>query len=367
MSQRDVPFQETISHLRLRAKIYPKDIPLEESMLVPLRLSQVCRLWNDLVISCPSLWTDITVLIYKLDSTRRDKWLSSTVDTWIERSRLSPLRLRFECDTSCLTTRGYPYDEPNDDASDVQGPKLEIAALILKNLLDHHHRWRDAFFTFIGPDPGMLPQLGLVDAPLLESLSICWGGFTQYYDMTQLDLDISNSPRLSNLHLTCIPRIITGRVSNLRKLNLNSRQTFTDIDTGRGKQKSVLLEIFRDMPNLEVLDIGVLNCVAGSEVSNPQSSRVTLPKLHTLVVENDDSTIFIISQLILPGLRRLTCKHFPDDVDVLLDMFVRSQASLEYFEIRWTMMIEGRFGPLLRLTPSLKTLCMKHFLWPVRC
>ena len=42
MSQRDVPFQESISNKWSWDKGYTKDIPPEESMFVPLRLSQVC-------------------------------------------------------------------------------------------------------------------------------------------------------------------------------------------------------------------------------------------------------------------------------------------------------------------------------------
>ncbi|EJC99442.1 uncharacterized protein FOMMEDRAFT_31167 [Fomitiporia mediterranea MF3/22] len=357
MSRRDVPFEESIGYPWLVDSDYPKDVPPEESMLAPLRLSQVCRLWRSLALSFPSLWTEITVLIYKFDSARRDEWFSDAVDTWIERSRISPLSLRVECDTSCLTERGYLHNEVDYEASDDPGPKLEITAHILEKLLDHQNRWRDASFTFIGPDPKILPQLGLVDAPLLESLYIYWGGFTQRHDMTQIDLDISCSPRLSNLHVRSIPRVITGGVSSLRELTLDSWEAPVSRDFDI--QQSVLLEIIQDMPNLEVLDIGALHCISDSGIYN---SRITLPKLHTLAVQGDDYSTSIVSQLILPGLKRLTWKHClqDGDVNVYSDMLGRSRASLEYFEFRWTAVVESVFAPFLRLIPSLKTICMEY-------
>ncbi|EJC99440.1 uncharacterized protein FOMMEDRAFT_31165 [Fomitiporia mediterranea MF3/22] len=345
MSRRDVPFEESMRNLWFRVD-YPKDIPPEESMLAPLRLSQVSRLWRSLALSFPSLWTDITVLIYKFDSTQRDEWFLNAVDTWLSRSGVSPLRLRVECDASCLAMRGCPIDE----ADDVPGPKLEITAHILRKVLDHQNRWRDASFTFIGRDPRMLPQLGLVDVPLLESLSIYWEGRAQRHAMAHMNLDISRSPRLRSLHLVGIPRIMTGGLSNLRELTLISVSASLEIDI----RQSILLEILQSVPNLQVLDIRAVHCKS----DNPQSSFITLPGLHTLAIDDFGYSAFIISRLVLPGLKRLICNPFHPDGQEFSEMLVRSRPALEYFETPGFVVNGDNFSRFLRLMPGLKTLCM---------
>ncbi|EJC97577.1 uncharacterized protein FOMMEDRAFT_149650 [Fomitiporia mediterranea MF3/22] len=323
MSQRDTPHLESMRYSWMRPSDYPKDIPPEESMLAPLRLSQVCSLWRSLATSCPSLWTEITVLICKDDSAQRDEWFLNAVDTWLSRSGVSPLRLRIVGDISCSWLTWC-------DPDDAPGPKLEITAHILRKLLDHQDRWRDASCTFIGHDPRILPQLGLVDAPLLESLPFCWVGLAQLHDMTQINLDISCSPRLRSLHLEGIPRITTGGVSNLRELTLLSASDETSI------KQSVFLQLLQAIPNLQILVFKAIHC----ESDAPQSSLITLARLHTLAVDDNGDSAFLISS-----------QEFSA-------MLVRSRPALEYYELSHIRVGGDTVAPFLQLMPGLKTLCL---------
>ncbi|EJC99483.1 uncharacterized protein FOMMEDRAFT_31186 [Fomitiporia mediterranea MF3/22] len=335
--EEDVPFQESMRYLGTFLGDYPRSPPAE-TMLAPLRLAQVCRLWRDAATTLPALWTDVNVRLYRHNSEERDAWFVWAVDTWMERSKASPLRLSVECDTL-----------------DVSEWKFDVAVHILKKLLDHQNRWRVAHFAFIGHNPKELPQLHLVDAPILESLFVCWDGIAVDYSMSQVHLDFSSSPSLRSLHLTSYPHIEPGQLSGLRELSLHGTLSLY----GHGVQRAFPLEIFRHMPNLEILKTRSLECTFHDLSENSQSPPIVLHELHTLVLCCDVVSRLIVKRLTLPALRRLILDHFPgDNIEELSVMLGRSQPPLEYLELSGRYFDERAYMHTLLLCPSVKTLCI---------
>ncbi|EJC99482.1 uncharacterized protein FOMMEDRAFT_160540 [Fomitiporia mediterranea MF3/22] len=302
MSQSDVPHQVSTTYPTKFSKCDPD--PPAESMLSPQRLSQVCRLWRNVATSLPSLWTDINVLLHRNNSNKRDAWLVRAADTWTERSKMSPLRLRV----------AYHI-------LDVPKSKFDTAVSWLHSL---------SFGT----------------------------EFASSDNMPQVHLDISCSS-VKSLHLTSIPCIRSGQISSLRELTLCGILKFS----GRkiNVQRADLLEVFRHMPHLEVLKTNWLDCNLLGLVDS-QALPITLHRLHTLAFSNDSTSAFIVSKLLLPALRRLILKPFPWDFsEGLSNMIELSQSSLEYLEISNGFYSEDDITPFLRrFTSDLKALCLLY-------
>ncbi|EJD06944.1 uncharacterized protein FOMMEDRAFT_152282 [Fomitiporia mediterranea MF3/22] len=175
-------------------RIAQKDVASEESMLVPLRLSHVCRTWRHAVISCASLWAYINVLVDVYRSTEQDERLVKAVDTCIEMSKAAPLSLSVTCNTI-----------------HVPKPKLEVARYILNRLLGQQHRWRVANFAFKEMDPSRLPEIELINVPMLESLRISWRTLgASNMAQPQVRIDASRSPGLRCLYIKGIRLEISG-------------------------------------------------------------------------------------------------------------------------------------------------------------
>ncbi|EJC99439.1 uncharacterized protein FOMMEDRAFT_160490 [Fomitiporia mediterranea MF3/22] len=87
-------------------------------MSVPLCLSQVCWLWREVALTCPSLWTDITVIVDGTSDRERDQRLVEAFDSLVRRSRSLPLNLSVTCNTYGLSEQ-----------------ELDTAAYVLRRLL----------------------------------------------------------------------------------------------------------------------------------------------------------------------------------------------------------------------------------------
>ncbi|EJD06962.1 uncharacterized protein FOMMEDRAFT_26103 [Fomitiporia mediterranea MF3/22] len=411
-------------------RIAQKDVASEESMLVPLRLSHVCRTWRHAVVSCASLWAYINVLVDVYRSTEQDERLVKAVDTCIEMSKAAPLSLSVTCNTihvpkpklevaryilnrllgqqhrwrvanfafkemdpivSCASLWAYinvlvdvyrstEQDERLVKAVDtciemskaaplslsvtcntihVPKPKLEVARYILNRLLGQQHRWRVANFAFKEMDPSRLPEIELINVPMLESLRISWRTLgASNMAQPQVRIDASRSLSLRSLHVKGIRLEISGgKLYGVKEL------TFHGVETEVRLVEH--LEIVKKAPLLEFMEVEFVS----SKLAGPDDFQlpvITLHNLHTLVVNGSNVSMSIIRNLILPSLRRLICGPFGpanyQNIKGLVDMGERNQPPLEYLEVcntsvtEWT---EDKVVALLRLLPELKTLRME--------
>ncbi|KAJ7290312.1 hypothetical protein C8J57DRAFT_1275679 [Mycena rebaudengoi] len=92
-----------------------------EPLVAPLLLTGICRNWRTIALSTPELWS---ILSLRLDSPEVQNALADLLPTWLSRSGVHPLTLRFR----------YEADYDNDDSS----PRI-----FCETLLQHAHHWYD--------------------------------------------------------------------------------------------------------------------------------------------------------------------------------------------------------------------------------
>ncbi|EJC99527.1 uncharacterized protein FOMMEDRAFT_31201 [Fomitiporia mediterranea MF3/22] len=277
------------------------------------------------------------VLFGGKDDKKRAGWSIKAVDNYIERSKAAPLSVSISCGCDNITEDV----EPNRDAVE----------RILKKLLDHQHRWRQAYFTFSRWGTSRPPKIELLDVPILETFSIYWMSGALSH-ARQVYIDTSRSAKLRSLHIGGRPHIES------RDGNLSSVTEVTCLDNPIYRRRRVpLLEVIQQAPNLESLKFF---CDSSERDGNLQYPLTSLCKLRTLEVDNSINSAFMISKLILPILSHLIC-HWANSgcrVKKLPDIFRTPLPSVEYLDLVELSEVDDRLTPFIRLLPNLKSLRM---------
>ncbi|EJD00571.1 uncharacterized protein FOMMEDRAFT_30565 [Fomitiporia mediterranea MF3/22] len=332
-------FDESLTPSYFEETIHDSCLSRVEPMLVPIRLSQVCRSWNYAAIACPAVWANIDVPFGGREDKKRAEWYIKAVDNCIQRSKAAPLSLSFSC--ACYhETRGAK-------------PIRDAVERVLKKLLNHQHRWRQAYFTFGEWKASSATTIELLDVPLLETFSICWRASLP--SARQIYIDTSHSPKLRSLHIGGLPHIETsdGNLSSVTEL------TYPE-DSGYQHGRVPLLEIIQQVPNLESLTFLFFQGLEGHE--NLQYPPTSLYKLHTLEFDTSKSSAFIISKLILPTLQRLICHQDKYSAHIQswrsLNTFRQPLPSVEYLDVIGFEIVDYNLAPFIELLPNLKSLRM---------
>ncbi|EJD06960.1 uncharacterized protein FOMMEDRAFT_152300 [Fomitiporia mediterranea MF3/22] len=315
------------------AQITQSGMPREESMLAALRLLQVCRTWRHVAMSCPSLWANITILLDGHGSSGRDSSSSRAVDIFLKRSRASPLSLSITCSTVPHTI-----------------PKFDVLVYILSKLLSQQNRWRVACFTFENVG-GTLPEIRLANVPLLESLAIDWKGTWINYGMGLAHIDFSSSQKLVSLHTSGILIETSGeQLYGLKQVSFLGRHVEV-----RGMDH---LEIIRKAPHLEFLGTRFILSTE-ARWDNPQFPMIMLRKLRTLLIDDSDVSVSLVSNIVVPALKHLICGPLNHgNFYVLVHLLKLTQPPLEALEITGPCTIQDLFI-LLRIFPDLQRFCMR--------
>lgn len=152
------------------------------SQVAPLLLCQVCRLWKDLALTLPQLWTSLDVYV----SLGKSRPASALAKLWLARSGALPLSLGL-----------FQQNESNDN---------RVAAGEILDLYKRYiHRWSNIYFDLTGPRYCRLLTAQQRSAPMLKRFRM--QTYYRIYEEEEKDLfgifDIV--PCLSHLSVSRIP------------------------------------------------------------------------------------------------------------------------------------------------------------------
>jgi hypothetical protein len=123
----------------------------EESIRIPLLLSQVCSTWRGVAISTPALFS--TIILKPITESNADGQIRLT-ECWLQRSRVTPLTISVE------------YTPETDDMS--------LGLPLIKALADHSHRWQTAclsisysIYEYLVDVKGKLPKLEVLSLSII--------------------------------------------------------------------------------------------------------------------------------------------------------------------------------------------------------
>ncbi|KAH8118834.1 hypothetical protein DFH11DRAFT_703537 [Phellopilus nigrolimitatus] len=282
----------------------PPNLAYPSNSSSPLNVSHVCRTWRHITLSSPSLWSRFS--FYRDE----DSELSSSGqtsfsmfdnlhprfeaaieawDTWLIRSRSSPLNIEFDLDSMQWSLDDY-----------------ERIIKLLTMTLSHQKRWKHVRVDF--PHKAHDVALTMCDMPLLESLSVDVSAEHSKRVCGDLDvcLDLSCSPRLKKLQMVQIScfRDAAPALGNLRHLTMLAMDinlTWNDFT-----------QIVRFAPQLQCIDRIVLPV---NDVRD--ATEVVLPMVHEArfeLAEMQSKTLYLaLSQLVMPSLETFDITVYNDD------------------------------------------------------
>jgi len=244
---------------------------------VPVKLSQVCSSWRELVYSSPWLWSSLYVKLSPFPSRHNHLFdgIKSLITTHLELSQDSPLNLDITSSAS----------------------QNKVNNFIMESILMHVHRWRTVRFSPHLQLPASI-QLGSSSSPvpLLHTLKL--GGQVKDHD-DNLVLDVfANAPRLRVLEISyelVELKVPWERITDYRIVLAHTAPAL--------KQASLAINV----PHLTFA-----RCYWDTDDDDDEPDHV----IHncsslSIVIDREDSGFFSLLQwLTLP---RLTCLHISGD------------------------------------------------------
>ncbi|KAL5505003.1 hypothetical protein ACEPAH_7666 [Sanghuangporus vaninii] len=236
------------------------DCHFQVCVKVPLRISQVCRVWHDVAVSDGRLWS---YLFINVNTLRLCKHAKVLFDTWLERSEGASLNYTLEFDFG------------------LQLEEVEFVAVdMTKALVSQQHRW--------------------------ENIKIIWSPNLPGDDA--LHLYLTNMPKLTSLNLEMTQptyfSIDFGQSSRLRAVRLSGDFDLKPCDETHRLLRSSSTLTFQVV---YLKDDTVCSCL------NFMEAAPFLDELHIIFDGYIESSISVRSErenpVLVPGLRRLSITH----------------------------------------------------------
>ncbi|KAG8945445.1 hypothetical protein FRC04_000820 [Tulasnella sp. 424] len=206
-------------------------------------LSLVCRYWNSLVSTTPSLWARVD----------EETMSVAMIIRAIEKSQNAPLE---------LVCTWWALEQAKRDA-------------MLNELFRHTHRWREVSLA-LGDIHQPLDVINTSSMPLLESLSLSVHGYPGWVRPEPLDLFGGRPPpRLQKLYIGGIP--VAWNPTTLCHLTTLSMSQIRQL----GPSLEQLMAVLSACLDLESLSISEVSFSGGASTSSP--NPIHMPALKSLV------------------------------------------------------------------------------------
>ncbi|TFY58076.1 hypothetical protein EVJ58_g6640 [Rhodofomes roseus] len=262
----------------------------EAKLPFEVTISHVCKLWRDVAIDTPALWSEIYVF---------EGLPFTQTSIYLERSKCAPLDIRIDLD-----------DEVHRGTSPL--------AAILDLIIPHVFHWRSLWFKASQYDQMdyAFTRMGLCSgAPMLEALRLHYVPDDGDEDEDDEDMPVfytsagdlfsGNAPKLArnklwSIHLNwAASLLLSGLVEvDFAQQGNDSRQSFEDFS-----------RMLRESPGLESLSLMHAGPVSiESQTSRPgeNDTILCLPSLRRLTIDTSDPPVNFFERLAFPNLTRLT-------------------------------------------------------------
>ncbi|EJC98587.1 uncharacterized protein FOMMEDRAFT_170846 [Fomitiporia mediterranea MF3/22] len=312
---------------------------------LPLNVASVCRSWRRLALSLPKLWSRFK---YSQDGCIRrvwDEYAYGTLGLWLERSRNRSLSL----------TLGNQYREwmkakKCEKMIKYEKEDSELYKEMFRKVLDQQRRWRHIRIDYDFNDPENVLEMEMSHMPVLESLHVHLP-----VETTAVIINVSRSPRLRSLELSCAFTLTTGKgmLTNLERLHLDYGCRYLRAAPLRVDD---ILMVIRKAPNLKELSAVVCGGVRKDEAKAiKQINLEALRKLALSFPEGDCAAAkSLLDLFVLPSLRSLRIDLRGGGYQLGLPaLLTRSKASLKTFRIKTYAHPHDEILRCLRLSPDL--------------
>ncbi|PAV19529.1 hypothetical protein PNOK_0446300 [Pyrrhoderma noxium] len=322
--------------------------------LPPLTLSWVCKLWRELCLSLPKLWTTVT-LGHRATNPADD---ISIFKLWLSRSKHLPIsiNLHYEVNDSAKPM----HFDPEKNGVYTKGMKK-----LIKQALTSVHRWRK--FEIHTLDISVLKQIFVslvIGAPQLEELGLSTRYLGFFGDVHIVDFALCPALRTVRMLTPMIcPATPANTMENMTTLELRFCTSIEDC-----------LQWVDICPALEQLSIRLFcsqTDLIGHEIgwrwSDPSQSKTRyLPKLQRLEMHGfsrDSDLGPLIDVLDVPALKSLHINMY-DMVDTptrwthVIQLVRRSKPDIEQLSLLGTPMLGEDFDECLKLLPNINSLAI---------
>ncbi|KAJ7034249.1 hypothetical protein C8F04DRAFT_1102068 [Mycena alexandri] len=229
----------------------------------PMLLGRICGTWRYVAYATPRIWSSLHIPSPSYSSfipPHIESALHRVVAAWLERSGTCPL--------SISHSEGFDHwDEP-----------------FMSQILKVAHRLQHIDLS--GTVESLIPflRLGPQDLPLLQSIRINVPSETTYSLTDRMDaLQVPTLHQIS-LDLSLDPLLLPLRWEQLTGLNLACRPVWTDDGLVGGLTSAGILAVLSRCSNLEQCR---LRATARDLDLPSEPSSITLPSLHTFILEDD--------------------------------------------------------------------------------
>ncbi|TFK33937.1 hypothetical protein BDQ12DRAFT_715603 [Crucibulum laeve] len=330
--------------LELLAEIFVHCIP--EGFVIPryrdapILLCRVCKHWNVVATSTPSLWASISIR-YGTDE-RNYNLRESLIRLWLERSRQGPLDIS-------LALRAEEWAE-------IETQPLFVA--ILKLLIREYRRWRTIEITIPKCIPPSLCVFPAGGAPLLESASInitsSHSNFRYPFSYACADI-FKGSAQLRALKWQMVNLQMPALIKDL------DLSVLRDLYLECSLSPSQCLQILERCPLLQSCYFENIN--QSSPASELPISLLTLPSLCSLTIQGQTTVDSILDLVTLPSLKSLIVSLTtmrggirPLQPSKLPTLISRSSSPLEKLVLDNIPIAEAELIQCLTMLPSLSVL-----------
>ncbi|KAJ7149486.1 hypothetical protein C8R43DRAFT_503933 [Mycena crocata] len=247
----------------------------------PLCLASICSSWRDVAISTCGIWTRLS-----FRTSRPATDIVTCLQWWLSRAGCLPIDLLVSLPSSPTSESDAILRALNEYSSRFQSLDLLSAGPI----------------TFPDDAKGPFPALKRISLQRREyGIPVPSSTIPSFLDASHL-----RAVHLRNIAVDDWRALLPW--GQLTTLHIASH----DMATG--------VELLHHTPNLEVL---VWSSGGWMEPPDAADSRVVLPRLHTINV--DDESQFLLDSLVLPGLQHIHCE--PECYQQVVDLIARSGCS----------------------------------------
>ncbi|KAF7336890.1 F-box domain-containing protein [Mycena venus] len=308
------------------------DDPLAPGAFDPaVVLGQVCRLWRDIALSLPDLWSSWSLAV---DGNIPFGRVVMGINLWMSRSQNRPLSIRL-----------HHRDGAGNDVSYADECWWELVSdferEVMPSIVPHHRRWKKLELndplTHLRDLAKVIPTDGLPHLThlLLGSVQLDWGANNP--DEDEPVTLFADAPQLQNLHLVLEEdgglerfdhvELPYGQLTSFTGTSFGSCESLTLLDKAPslvdcvfyiGSTEHMGIPISSDLPHLQSLKL----FTTGPKVDLAiVLENLTLPALETLVlgrhqgrVENDLASLLLRSEC---AIQHFSCQSM--DSDELVD------------------------------------------------
>ncbi|KAF8155906.1 hypothetical protein B0H34DRAFT_715294 [Crassisporium funariophilum] len=308
----------------------------------PFLLTHVCKHWNSVALSMPTLWSFLHTIGPKESE-------FCMIRLWFERSQNSPISL-------CI----YELRTGGDNG--------RVFKEMMVLLLGQVHRWR-----FVELDLSKISKTLFSESliggtvKILEHLQAKVTGGWDAKHSTEFSRVVHSSPKLRTLYWHDMPNCAIGHIpwSQLRHIRLYNPQTLNLRDLVSSFSKCMELDTLVLSGSKYMYEYDVSAFITPTPATLPRPSA-TLPRLRYLELSHISDLEMLSSALFLPALRVLEIgvdlvTETNDEWPALLDMLTRSSCLLESLSYQahrqLELSLEGLTLPCFAQLKTLKLDC----------